>query len=70
MPMPSAGQDGPERTLVEPGDGDLAPTLLRALDLYVRDGSVVLCSPEVSRALAEDLPRRERLVATERVTRA
>lgn len=70
VPVPSADQDGPQRTLVEPGDGDLAPTLLRTLDLYVRDGSVVLCSPGVARALADDPPRRERLVATERVTRA
>ncbi|NTW38697.1 MAG: TIGR03089 family protein [Cellulomonadaceae bacterium] len=39
-----------------------------ALDVWSRDGSLVLCSPETASALGADADRRARLVASERVT--
>ncbi|MBX9243456.1 TIGR03089 family protein [Actinotalea ferrariae] len=65
----SAGSGLPARVLVESdGTGSAADDLRTVLGVLAADGSVVLCAPEVTRELAADPGRRERLRATERVT--
>ena len=59
--------DGPQRVLVEPSAGDLTGLLAAVLTVLAASGSVVVCHPEVSRDLAKDPARRERLVASEKV---
>lgn len=58
------------RVLLEPHDDAVAPVLAAVLGALAADGSVVLCAPDVVRELAADPGRRERLVASERVTDA
>ncbi|WP_225753659.1 TIGR03089 family protein [Actinotalea sp. Marseille-Q4924] len=60
----------PGRVLLEPADGDAVAVLAAAVTVLAAAGSVVLCDPQVSRELAADQERRERLVATERVSGA
>ncbi|MEZ0449553.1 TIGR03089 family protein [Cellulomonas sp. ICMP 17802] len=47
---------------------ETAAFLLDVLAVLAGDGSVVLTSPETTAALASDAPRRDRLVASERIT--
>lgn len=55
------------RVLIEAPARDLGAWLLRVLGILGREGSLVLASPDVAAQLRDDAPRRERLVATERV---
>lgn len=58
------------RVLLEPRDAAVGPVLADVLGALAADGSVVLCAPEVVEALAADPARRDRIVATERITPA
>lgn len=53
---------------LEHGAAALAGLLAAALAVWAADGSVVILAPSVTADLATDLPRRDRLVSTERVT--
>ncbi len=55
------------RRLVTTSADGAAAALATALTTYVEDGSVVLCDPEVSAALAADPERAGHLRATERI---
>lgn len=59
------------RVLLEaPAGRSTAGDLGTVLGVLADDGSVVLCAPEVGQGLRDDPARRERLLATERVTAA
>ena len=59
--------DGGGRRLVTTSVDDVAAPLAEALSTYLADGSVVLCDPVVSAALAAEPDRRDRLTSTERI---
>lgn len=60
---------GPDtRALLAPTNDPVAGVLGAALTVYVADGSLVLCSPDVAAELAADPERQARLVETERIT--
>ncbi|MCU1431911.1 MAG: hypothetical protein JWP95_1016 [Actinotalea sp.] len=66
---PSDAGPSPARVLLETRGGTRVDTALaQVLAVHAVDGSVVLCSLDVSAALAADPARRTRLVDTERVT--
>lgn len=66
----SAGRTVAEgsRVLVPTRDGDLGSALRQTLTVLANAGSVVLVAPSVAAELDTDAPRRDRLVASERVT--
>ncbi|GGC11442.1 TIGR03089 family protein [Cellulomonas carbonis] len=57
------------RALLQARDDDALAVVAAAVVVFGADGSVVLTSPDVTTALAEDAARREHLVETERVGR-
>jgi uncharacterized protein (TIGR03089 family) len=68
---PGKGPDGPApRLLVPLAPADLSEVLATALDVLADGGSLVLLDPAVSREMADDEARLDRLLATERAQRA
>jgi uncharacterized protein (TIGR03089 family) len=65
----SAATASEGRVLLTPAQDALLEVLATVLTVYAARGSVVLCAPEVAAELAADEVRRERLVATEGISR-